>query len=138
MYFRSIAADSKFQEKMKGTYFRRGTYLRGFTVGWFLLRWLIFHSLIRIAINSGCSLFLSHCLLLSAISPFSRYAHLCCQGLHFLTMALLCLFQQARLLLELLLASVGRLLDMTRFGPTRLKKLGQTVNLKKGRTDIFQ
>ena len=32
MYFRGIAAGSKFQEKMKGTYFRRGTYLRGFTV----------------------------------------------------------------------------------------------------------
>ena len=32
MYFWGIAADSKFQEKMKGTYFRRGTYLRGFTV----------------------------------------------------------------------------------------------------------
>ena len=32
MYFRSIAADSKFQEKVKGTYFRRGTYLWGFTV----------------------------------------------------------------------------------------------------------
>ena len=34
MYFRGIAAGSKFQEKMKGTYFRRGTYLRGFTVFW--------------------------------------------------------------------------------------------------------
>ena len=32
MYFRGIAADNKFQEKMKGTYFQRGTYLRGFTV----------------------------------------------------------------------------------------------------------
>ena len=32
MYFRGIAADSKFQEKMKGTYYRRGTFLQGFTV----------------------------------------------------------------------------------------------------------
>ena len=32
MYFWGIAADSKFLKKMKGTYFRRGIYLRGFTV----------------------------------------------------------------------------------------------------------
>ena len=32
MYFRGIAADSKFQEKMKGYLFSEGTDLRGFTV----------------------------------------------------------------------------------------------------------
>ena len=39
MYFRGIAADSKFQSKMKGTYFRRGTYLRGFTVSLLKQTW---------------------------------------------------------------------------------------------------
>ena len=32
MYFRGIAADSKFQRKMTGHLFSKGTYLRGFSV----------------------------------------------------------------------------------------------------------